>query len=140
MAEQLVKVTLRKSPIGYNRKVREILRGLGLRKINQSVVRKDCPPIRGMIFKVKHLVEVEDNASPTASKKPRAVKSREAAPMKATAEKPAAAKKPDAPKPVEEKLAEEKTVAKKKAPARKSTVKKSPVRETPARKPQSEKN
>ena len=47
MADQLVKVTLRKSPIGYNRKVRDVLRGLGLRKMNQSVVRKDCPPIRG---------------------------------------------------------------------------------------------
>jgi large subunit ribosomal protein L30 len=146
MADQLVKVTLRKSPIGYNRKVREILRGLGLRKMNQSVVRKDCPPIRGMIFKVKHLVEVEDNASPTASKKPRAVKSKraepaKAAPMKATAEKPAAAKEAAAEKPAAEKTAvEKKSVAKKKASARKSTAKKSPVRETPARKPQSEKS
>jgi len=125
MSDQLVKVTLRKSPIGYNRKVRDILRGLGLRKMNQSIVRKDCPPIRGMIFKVKHLVEVEDNASPTVPKKKRAVKSKEAAPMKAAAEKPAA---------------QEKTEAKKKTPARKSTAKKSPVRESPARKPQSEKN
>ncbi|HBK81775.1 MAG TPA: 50S ribosomal protein L30 [Nitrospinae bacterium] len=55
-----VKVTLRKSPIGYNKKVREILKGLGLRKLNQSTIRKDCAPIRGMIFKVKHLVEVEE--------------------------------------------------------------------------------
>ncbi len=140
MADQLVKVTLRRSPIGYNRKVRDILRGLGLRKMNQSVVRKDCPPIRGMIFKVKHLVEVEDNASPTASKKPRTVKSREAAPAKATAEKPAAAKKAAEEKPAEKKPVAEKTAEKNKAPARKSTAKKSPVRETPARKPQSEKN
>jgi large subunit ribosomal protein L30 len=146
MADQLVKVTLRRSPIGYNRKVREILRGLGLRKMNHSVVRKDCPPIRGMIFKVKHLVEVEDNASPTVSKKPRAVKPKEAAPKKATAEKAVSVKKPAAAKPAAaEKAAVEKPVAKKtavkkKAPARKSTAKKSPVRATPARKPQSEKN
>ncbi|MFC1491790.1 50S ribosomal protein L30 [Nitrospinota bacterium] len=59
MADQ-VKVTLRKSPVGYNKKVREVLRGLGLRKMHQSTVRKDCPSIRGMILKVKHLVEVEE--------------------------------------------------------------------------------
>ena len=55
-----VKVTLRKSPIGYNKKVREILRGLGLRKMNSSTVRTDNASIRGMIFKVKHLVEAEE--------------------------------------------------------------------------------
>ena len=59
MANQ-VRVTLRKSPIGYNKKVREVLRGLGLRKLNSTMVRTDCPSIRGMIFKVKHLLEVED--------------------------------------------------------------------------------
>lgn len=119
MADQMVKVTLRKSPIGYDHKVRDILRGLGLRKMNQSVVRKDCPPIRGMIFKVKHLVEVEEGAASTAAKKPRAIKRKKAASGSA---------------PVAE-AAVKKTAAKKK-----STAKKSPVRETPARKPQSEKN
>ena len=59
MAAQ-VRVTLRKSPVGYNKKVREVLRGLGLRKMHSSTVRKDCPSIRGMIFKVKHLLEVEE--------------------------------------------------------------------------------
>ena len=59
MAEQ-VRVTLRKSPIGYNKKIREVLRGLGLRKMNSTTVRTDCPSIRGVIFKVKHLVEVEE--------------------------------------------------------------------------------
>lgn len=136
MADHLVKVTLRKSPIGYNRKVREVLRGLGLRKMNQSVVRKDCPPIRGMIFKVKHLVEVEEGASPTVPKKPRAGKSPKAAPVKAKAA---------APKSTEEKStavesAGKETAVKKTAAKKKSTAKKSPVRETPARKPQSEKN
>ncbi len=60
MADAVVKITLRKSPTGYNRKQREILRGLGLRRMNQTVLRKDCPSIRGMIFKVKHLIEVEE--------------------------------------------------------------------------------
>lgn len=58
----VVKVTLRKSPLGYNKKQREVLRGLGLRRLHQSILRKDNPSIRGMIFKVKHLVEVEEGA------------------------------------------------------------------------------
>ncbi len=148
MADQLVKVTLRRSPIGYNRKVREILRGLGLRKMNQSVVRKDCPPIRGMIFKVKHLVEVEDSASSAVAKEPRTGRPEAPVAVKAAAKKPAAkkaaAKKPAAKRTAAKKPAAKKAAAKKpaakKAPARKSTAKKSPVRETPARKPQSEKN
>ena len=36
-------------------------RALGLRKINDTVVQPDNPSIRGMIFKIKHLVEVEEN-------------------------------------------------------------------------------
>ena len=143
MADQVVKVTLRKSSIGYNRKVRDILRGLGLRKINQSGVRKDCPPIRGMIFKVKHLVEVEDSASSAVAKEPRTSRPEEPVAVKAAAKKPvakkAAAKKPAAKRTAAKKPAAKKAAAKK-APARKSTAKKSPVRETPARKPQSEKN
>jgi large subunit ribosomal protein L30 len=59
---EMIKITLRKSPIGYNRKQREVLRGLGLRRMNQSVVRKGSPCIRGMVFKVKHLLEVEEGA------------------------------------------------------------------------------
>ncbi len=60
MADAVVKITLRKSPAGYHRKQREVVRGLGLRRLNHTVVRKDCPSIRGMIFKVKHLIEVEE--------------------------------------------------------------------------------
>ena len=58
----VVKVTLRKSPTGYNKKQREVLRGLGLRRMHQSILRKDNSSIRGMIFKVKHLVDVEEGA------------------------------------------------------------------------------
>ncbi len=53
-----VAIRLVKSPIGTPKKVRKVLDGLGLRKMNRSVVRLDTPEIRGMIFKVKHLVEV----------------------------------------------------------------------------------
>jgi large subunit ribosomal protein L30 len=41
--------------------LRKVLTGLGLRKMHGSVVRKDTPEIRGMIFKVKHLVEVTES-------------------------------------------------------------------------------
>ncbi len=54
-----LKVTLVRSVIGRPRKQREVVKGLGLRKIRSSVVRKDCPEIRGMIYKIVHLVKVE---------------------------------------------------------------------------------
>ncbi len=54
-----LRITLRKSPIGSIPLHRKVLRGLGLGKIDSSVVRPDDPAIRGMIQKVIHLVEVE---------------------------------------------------------------------------------
>lgn len=55
-----LQITLVKSLIGSPEKVRKVAIGLGLRKMHRSVVRKDTPEIRGMIFKVKHLVEVSE--------------------------------------------------------------------------------
>lgn len=54
-----IKITLRRSPIGYEQSQRDTVRGLGLRKMQQSVVQEDTPVIRGMIHKVRHMVEVE---------------------------------------------------------------------------------
>ena len=54
-----VKVTLLKSPIGFNRTQGTVVRGLGLRRIRHTVQLKDTPETRGMIHKVRHLVEVE---------------------------------------------------------------------------------
>jgi large subunit ribosomal protein L30 len=54
-----LRITLRKSAIGSIPLHRKVLRGLGLGKIDSSVVRPDDPSIRGMIQKVIHLVEVE---------------------------------------------------------------------------------
>jgi large subunit ribosomal protein L30 len=59
MAEQLT-VTLIKSGIGRPEKHRLVLLGLGLNKLNKSVVLKDTPEIRGMISKISHLVKVTD--------------------------------------------------------------------------------
>ena len=55
-----VKVTLTKSPTGFNGTQRTVVRSLGLRRIRHSVVLKDTPAARGMIHKVRHLVEVDE--------------------------------------------------------------------------------
>ncbi|MFH1077204.1 MAG: 50S ribosomal protein L30 [Pseudomonadota bacterium] len=54
-----IKVSLRKGMIGRPEKHRRVLRALGLRRIDQSVIVQDVPTIRGMVEKVKHLVDVE---------------------------------------------------------------------------------
>lgn len=56
-----VKVTLRRSPIGEKPKTRATVEGLGLRKINQTVEQVDTPSLRGMLARVKHLVDVEES-------------------------------------------------------------------------------
>ena len=55
-----VRVRQVRSVIGYDRRQRATLRGLGLRRINHSVEVEDTPAIRGMLVKVAHLVAVED--------------------------------------------------------------------------------
>lgn len=55
-----VRIRWVKSQIGYDRRQRATLRGLGLRRLNQTVELADTPAIRGMIFKVRHLVVVEE--------------------------------------------------------------------------------
>lgn len=55
-----LQITLKRSLIGRNVGQQETVKALGLRKINQTVVKQDNPAIRGMIFKVKHLVEVKE--------------------------------------------------------------------------------
>jgi len=55
-----LKVTLIKSVIGYNDKVRASVKTLGLSKLHQSVIQEDTPDIRGKIKKVEHLLSVEE--------------------------------------------------------------------------------
>jgi large subunit ribosomal protein L30 len=59
MAKTL-KITLKKSPIGQKPKTRATVRSLGLRKIRQTVEHSDSADVRGMIARVAHLVEVEE--------------------------------------------------------------------------------
>jgi large subunit ribosomal protein L30 len=56
----VVKVTLLKSPIGFNKNQATVVRGLGLRRIRHTVELKDTPATRGMIHKVRHLVDVSE--------------------------------------------------------------------------------
>jgi large subunit ribosomal protein L30 len=55
-----LKITQTKSGIGKKQNQRETLRTLGLKRINDVVVKEDRPEIRGMIFTVNHLVKVEE--------------------------------------------------------------------------------
>ncbi len=54
-----IKVTLVKSGIGKNKKIRQTLTGLGLTKLHKTVVLQNTPSIRGMIDKVTFMVKVE---------------------------------------------------------------------------------
>jgi len=58
--EKRLKITLVKSTIGALKVHRATIEALGLRKIGQSVEQKDNPQMRGMVFKVSHLVSVEE--------------------------------------------------------------------------------
>ena len=53
-------ITWVKSDIGYAKDQRLTIKALGLHRLNQSVKHEDSPSIRGMAFKVKHLVKVEE--------------------------------------------------------------------------------
>jgi large subunit ribosomal protein L30 len=58
----MLKVTLKKSLIKAPKRQKDAVRGLGLRRIQQSRILQDTPEIRGMIRKVGHLVEHEEVA------------------------------------------------------------------------------
>lgn len=60
MADKMIKITLVKSTSGRLAKQQKTVEALGLRKIGQSVVKKDNECTRGMIFVVKHLVKVSE--------------------------------------------------------------------------------
>ncbi len=58
--QKALKITLVKSPIGYEQRQKDTVRSLGLRRMNATVIHNDAPHIRGMINKVRHLVVVEE--------------------------------------------------------------------------------
>jgi ribosomal protein L30 len=76
-----LRITYTKSAIGYSQDQKDTVRSLGLRKLNSTALHDDTPSIRGMAFKVRHLVKVEEVAEEAAAKPSKAVSSR---PAKAT--------------------------------------------------------
>ena len=88
----MLRIKLVKSTIGNVPRNRATVAALGLKKTQQTVEHADTPTIRGMIHKVKHLLQVEEvegNPAPKTTKKA----------LAAVAEKPAKAAKPKAEKP-----------------------------------------
>lgn len=55
-----IAVTWKKSTIGFPRDQRKTIESLGLRRLNHTKVHEDTPSIRGMVHKVRHLVEVSE--------------------------------------------------------------------------------
>jgi ribosomal protein L30 len=99
-----LRITYVKSAIGYSRDQKDTVRSLGLRKLNSVAVHDDTPSIRGMAFKVRHLVSLEEVADDVSSKRPaRSAKPSERAtfapaiqePAPTKAAKPAKASKDD---------------------------------------------
>jgi large subunit ribosomal protein L30 len=58
-----VRITWRKSAIGYRQSQKDTIRKLGLRRLHQTVEQPDSPALRGMLEKVAHLVDVEGGPS-----------------------------------------------------------------------------
>ena len=54
-----LKITLIRSIVGRPEKQRKVTKGLGLKRMRQSVIREDRPEIQGMIAKIQHLLKVE---------------------------------------------------------------------------------
>ncbi len=62
--EGTIKIKLVRSPICTPEKQKRVIKGLGLRKINQIVERPDTPVFRGMVKKVPHLLAIVDWRDP----------------------------------------------------------------------------
>lgn len=55
-----IRVTLVRSPIGYEKSQKATVQALGLRRLHQTVEKPDNPAIRGMVSTVSHLVQVDE--------------------------------------------------------------------------------
>jgi len=122
-----LRITYTKSAIGYSQDQKDTVRSLGLRKLNSTALHDDTPSIRGMAFKVRHLVTVEELAEEAAAKPAKAATVR---PVKATMAPAAVAEEPAA---VVLAVVEEPIAAESPAVAETLTVSETPeVAETPA--------
>ena len=55
-----LRITLRKSVIGYSERQKATVKALGLHRMGQTVEKDDSPVLRGMVAKVSHLVDVQE--------------------------------------------------------------------------------
>jgi len=53
-----IQIKLVRSGIGFPAKQKKVIQGLGFTRLNQVITRQDTPQIRGMVFKIRHLVEI----------------------------------------------------------------------------------
>ena len=60
MADNKIKITQIKSAIGYRKQAKETLKALGIKKMNDSVIKVNSPAISGMVVSISHLLKVED--------------------------------------------------------------------------------
>lgn len=58
--EKKIRITLKKSPIGYSQRHKDTIKALGFKRLHQTVEHVDSPTLRGMLYKVSHLVQVEE--------------------------------------------------------------------------------
>jgi ribosomal protein L30 len=89
-----LRITYTKSAIGYSQDQKDTVRSLGLRKLNSTALHDDTPAIRGMAFKVRHLVKVEELTAESAAVPAKAASVR---PVKTTLAPTAVAEEPAVP-------------------------------------------
>jgi large subunit ribosomal protein L30 len=58
--EKVIRITLVKSPIGYSKRHKATVRALGFHRLHQTIEQVDTPVLRGMLYQVAHLVEVDE--------------------------------------------------------------------------------
>jgi large subunit ribosomal protein L30 len=58
--EKIIRVTLMKSAIGFSKEHKATVKALGFKHLHQTVEHVDTPTLRGMLYKVAHLVVVEE--------------------------------------------------------------------------------
>ncbi len=60
MADNKIKITQIKSAIGYRKQAKDTLKALGIKKMNDSVIKVNSPAVSGMVISISHLLKVED--------------------------------------------------------------------------------
>ncbi|RYG31242.1 50S ribosomal protein L30 [bacterium] len=65
----MLRITLKKSPIGHNPRNRKTIQSLGIHKVGQTVEHEDSPTVRGMIYPIQDLITVEELEGTPAPRK-----------------------------------------------------------------------